>query len=99
MSQTYQVPHTIPVSWLDRLTQFTNDTLMLASSPDDRTETQYMSEYFTYHDLYTKLSDEFDLAEIWDKLSTLWDQKAWLSDFADGFLSVKMDPPYVISAI
>ena len=99
MSQTYQVPNNIPVSWLDRLTEFTNDTLMLASSPDDRTETQYMSEYFTYFDLYNKLSDEFDLAEMWDKIQTMWIEKAWLSDFDDNYLSVKMNPPYVISAI
>lgn len=99
MSQTYQVPNNIPVSWLDRMTQFTNDTLMLASTPDNRTETQYMSEYFTYYDLYTKLSDEFNLAEIWEKIQTLWTKKVWLSDLVDNFLSVDMDPPYVISAI
>ena len=99
MSQTYQVPNNIPVSWLDRLTQFTDDTLMLASTLDNRTETQYMSEYFTYHDLYTNLSDQLNLAEIWNNIQILWTEKAWLSDFADNFLSVDMDPPYVISAI
>jgi hypothetical protein len=99
MSQTYQVPNNIPVSWLNRMTQFTDDTLMLASTPNNYTETQYMSEYFTYHDLYTDLSNEFNLAEIWEKIQILWTEKAWLSDFADNYLSVNMNPPYVISAI
>lgn len=72
---------------------------MLASTPDDRTETQYMSEYFTYQDMYKDLSSQFDLALIWDKINTLWLHKAWLSDLYENTLSVRMDPPFLISAM
>lgn len=48
---TIKIPDNVPVSFLEKLTNFSQDVLMLASEPDDRTETQYMSKYFTYADL------------------------------------------------
>ena len=99
MSQTIEIPNNVPVSWLNRLTSFDNNTLMLASTPDDRTETQYMSEYFTYSDLYRDLSSQFNLALIWDKIQTLWTNTAWLSDLYENTLTVRMSPPYLISAL
>ena len=72
---------------------------MLASTPNDRTETQYMSEYFTYKDMYKDLSSQFNLALVWEKINTLLLHKAWLSDLYENELTVRMDPPYLISAL
>lgn len=99
MSQTTQVPDNVPVSWLQHLEHITNDVLMLASEPSADTQTEYMSKYFTYYDLYEQLSDTFDLEGIRELTRILWDEKIWLSSYLNNSISCDIPDPYVISSI
>jgi len=99
MSETIKVPNNVPVSWLDRLEKLNADTLMLASDPDDRTETEYMSKYFTYFDLSDCMYNDLDIASIKYNLSNLMNGKADLSGFLSNWIRCDIDDPYVISAL
>ena len=99
MSQTTQVPDNVPVSWLQHLEHITNDVLMLASEPSADTQTEYMSKYFTYYDLYEQLSDTFDLEGIRELIHILWDEKIWLSSYLNNSISCDIPDPYVLSSI
>ncbi len=54
---------------------------MLASQPDDRTETQYMSKYFTYFDLSNSIYGDLNIGGIEENISNLYDTMTPMSGF------------------
>lgn len=96
---TIKIPDNVPVSFLEKLTNFSQDVLMLASEPDDRTETQYMSKYFTYADLANQLSIDFNLGFLSSEIERLQEEKADISSFHHNTIRCDVTTPYIISAI
>lgn len=96
---TIKIPDNVPVSFLERLTNFSPEVLMLASEPNENTETQYMSKYFTYSQLANQLSLDFGLGYLSTQIDNLWEQKADISSFKSNTLYCNTTSPYIISAI
>lgn len=72
---------------------------MLASEPNPDTETEFMSRYFTYYDMYNDLSARFQLGDIWNCISDLYANKISLSNYLDNTLSCQINDPYIISSL
>lgn len=99
MSTTVKVPDNIPVSWLQQLQDLNPDVLMLASEPNDDTETQYMSKYFTYGKLVGQVSTDLCMGVIWNELSDLYENKCSLSDYLTGTVALNVSDPYIVSSM
>ena len=95
---TIKIPDNVPVSFLEKLTDFSHDVLMLASEPDARTETQYMSKYFTYGDLAERLSIDFNLGFLSSEIERLQEEKVDKGESPQTFVC-DINTPYIISAI
>lgn len=96
---TIKIPDNVPVSFLEKLVNFSDDVLMLASEPNSQTETQYMSKYFTYGDLSSQLYDNFQIGEFWAQINNINITKVDLSSLLDNTLKCDVATPYIISAI
>lgn len=96
---TIKIPDNVPVSFLEKLTNFSQDVLMLASEPDERTETQYMSKYFTYGDLAKQLSIDFNLGFLSSEIERLQEEKVDKDSLHSNTLCCNVTSPYIISAI
>lgn len=92
-----KIPDNVPVSFLEELKSFSDEVLMLASEPNDKTETGYMSKYFTYGDLESNLYQKFGIDFILSEISNIWQDKIGKID--PKTLKCDVESPYIISAI
>ena len=98
-NMTIKIPDNVPISFLEKLTNFSQDMLMLASEPSASTETGYMSKYFTYGDLSARLCIDFNLGFLSSKIENCFDDKVDITSLVDKTIKCDIKKPYIISSI